>query len=82
MTKTPLDKDVTCIYCGINKAVWKCELEAGEVRLTAPLCNVCSNLPDTILLGQLIGKKAEFKYSGNPKNNPRRKVDVFYAPVL
>lgn len=57
MNKTPLDNDVTCTYCGINKAQWSCELEAGEVRLTAPLCNVCVNLPETILIGALIGRE-------------------------
>lgn len=56
MTKTPLDNGVTCTYCGINKAAWSCELEAGEVRLTAPLCNPCSLEPEVILTDQLMPK--------------------------
>ncbi len=59
MTKKPLQIDITCIYCGINKATWKCDLCAHEIEIfmTVPLCNACSLLPETILIGQIMSQK-------------------------
>lgn len=57
MIKIPLYKTVSCLYCGTNKTEWKCNLEAGKVKITVPLCNVCSLLPEVVLIDRLIGDK-------------------------
>lgn len=38
-----------CFLCGLNKATVEVKLYLNDTAVTNHICNVCNNLPDTIL---------------------------------
>lgn len=46
--------NITCFYCGVNRAIMAVTLENNRVTTTVPLCNSCLNIPRGVLADQFI----------------------------
>ena len=47
------NKDITCIFCGVDTATWRRDFRTSQITVTVPICKRCSELPEHILIEQL-----------------------------
>ena len=61
------NENITCIFCGVDTATWRRDFRTSQITVTVPLCKRCSELPEHILIEQLISLPKAYYRKDEPE---------------